>query len=138
VQQRLQKLWVIHLVKDEKEGIFSANLYPANKKDKELFGCQNFLNCKSLEQYKNCYINFLLKEAKTDNEIKGELKLIKNFRMIFSRGATDLSKKENEFKESIIEEVLKVCDKEKGNKIIKAWKELSVFNSKIKNNIGEC
>lgn len=38
-------------------------LYPANKEDKRMFGPQNFLNCKTIIQYINCYVNFLDKKC---------------------------------------------------------------------------
>ena len=38
------------LLKNERITDFSAGLYPASKEDKELFGPQNFLNCKT-----NCF-----------------------------------------------------------------------------------
>ena len=72
------------LLKNERNGYFSANLYPSGKKDKKLFGSQNFLNCKTLRQYENCYVNFLIKKANTDREIKNEIRFIKGLRIIFA------------------------------------------------------
>jgi len=94
------------LLEKERGKIFSAGLYPASKKDKALFGPQNFLNCKTLKQYENCYVNFLLKKANTRKEILEELMRIKNFRLIFSKN-NDLLSKEKNFRKSIIKKVLK-------------------------------
>jgi hypothetical protein len=113
-----------NLLKNEKEGIFSAGLYPANQKDKKLFGGQNFLNCKTLEQYIDCYVNFLLKEANTEREIREELNLIRNFRIIFSRETDDLKKKENEFRRSIIKKISRLADKNTKIKILNLWKKI--------------
>lgn len=113
------------LVKEEKDGIFSAGLYPVSKKDKALFGLQNFLNCKTLKQYENCFINFILKEINTEKEIREELMLIKNFRIIFSKEDTNLSRKEKKFRKSVVNKVLKESNIAKRliiEKIIKKYK----------------
>lgn len=95
------------LLKNEKKELFSAGLYPANMEDKKLFGKQNFLNCKSLKQYQNCYINFLTKKVRTRKEFEAEIKLIENLKIIFSRedNINDLEKK---FKTSIIKKLKKI------------------------------
>jgi len=74
-----------NLLKNEKDGFFSAGLYQASKKDQQLFGKKVFLNCKTLDQYKKCYSNFLIQETKSDQEIVDELNLIKNFKIIYSK-----------------------------------------------------
>lgn len=113
------------LVKDEKEGKFSAGLHSAGKKDKALFGPQNFLNCKTLKQYENCFVNFILEETNTEREIRDELRLVKNFRIIFSTEDTDLARKEKEFRKSVVNKLLKRTDIAKKliiEKIIKQYK----------------
>lgn len=100
------------LLKDEKPGVFSAALIPATKEDKKLFGNQNFLNCKTKEQYKNCYVSFLLEKANTKKEIEDELALVKELRIVFSRSG-DKSKVEKGFKASIINEFMKRAPQEK-------------------------
>lgn len=113
------------LVKDEKEGKFSAGLHPAGKKDKALFGPQNFLNCKTLKQYENCFVNFILEETNTEKEIRDELRLVKNFRIIFSTEDADLARKEKEFRKSVVNKLLKRTDIAKKliiEKIIKKYK----------------
>ncbi|MBZ9572798.1 hypothetical protein KJA17_01210 [Patescibacteria group bacterium] len=94
------------LVKNERKGIFSAGLCPASRKDKVLFGPQNFLNCKTLKQYEDCYANFILKKTNTKKEIREELMLIKDFRIIFSK-TNNLLNKEKRFRKSIIKKVLR-------------------------------
>ena len=100
------------MLKDEKENTFSTSLYQATKEDKKIFGPQNFLNCKTIEQYKNCYINFLIQRANTKKEIIDELNLIKNTQVIFSskNNAQEQTKK---FKKEIIQKILKLADKRK-------------------------
>ena len=70
------------LLKNEEEGLFSAGLYLADESDKRLFGPQNFLNCKTLDQYQSCYLNYL-ETCKSDDEITIELNLVNNMRIIF-------------------------------------------------------
>lgn len=89
-----------------------ASLYPASEKDKELFGQQNFLNCKTLSQYRDCYVNFLLKEANTPEEIRAELVLIKNSKLIFVLNG-DALEAEKRFKRSIIDKALRLASKTK-------------------------
>jgi len=103
-------------LKNEKKDTFSTGLYPANPKDKSLFGPQNFLNCKTLSQYKDCYVNFLIHETNTEKEILEELTLIQNLKIIFSEG-NDSAKLEDSFKQEIIDKTLCLADEEKKKKI---------------------
>lgn len=95
-------------------------LFPATKEDKQLFGRQNFLNCKTLEQYGECYINFILKKANTLKEIKKELKLIKNLKIVYSKETNNLSKLQREFKNNIIKAIIRKASKQKKEIIVKA------------------
>jgi len=113
------------LVKDEPEGLFSAGLYKASAADKKLFGPQNFLNCKTLMQYQNCYINFLAKKAKTEKEIKKELNLIKNMKIIFSKNK-DKNKLNKKFKKNIISETLKLSRGQKKKIVTKYSQKLKI------------
>ena len=101
------------LLKNERITDFSAGLYPASKEDKELFGPQNFLNCKTLKQYENCYVNFILKKINSEKEIKEELMLVKDFKIIFSKENDNLKEKENEFKKSVIRKLLRKTESPK-------------------------
>lgn len=103
---------------NNKENNFSAALYKADKNDKIIFGPQNFLNCKTLKQYKNCYVNFLLKKAKNKKEIQNELKLILNMKVIYSRNKNRY-KTEKQFKKSAIKKILLLVNPSK-KKIITA------------------
>jgi hypothetical protein len=84
------------LLKNEKENIFSASLYPANKKDKQLFGSQTFLNCKTIEQYKQCFVNFLVQKARTPQEIEEELQIIQQVRLVYAKNG-DIKTQEKNF-----------------------------------------
>ena len=93
----------------EKEKIvdgFFPGPYPASPQDKALFGPEHQLNCKTLEQYLDCYVNFLVKEANSKKEIEDELDLILNLSLIFSE-KKPCKQAEFEFKNSIIEKALR-------------------------------
>jgi hypothetical protein len=75
---------LFNLLKNERKGEFSAGLYPASKEDKDIFGPQNFLNCKTLDQYQNCYLNYL-RSCKSKVEINNELQLVKNMSITYSK-----------------------------------------------------
>lgn len=105
-QNDCQKCQLYQLLKNEKEGFFSAGLYKASEKDKEIFGPQNFLNCKTMKQYEDCFVNFIIKKTNTKEEIKEELMLVKNFILIFSKNASNLPKEEERFWKSVIKKLL--------------------------------
>jgi hypothetical protein len=113
------------LLKNEKRAKFSSGLYLANKKDRTLFGPQKFLNCKTLEQYKNCYINFIKNKTKTEKQIIDELRLIKNFVIIFSKG-NNLSKMNANFKKSLIKKLINTVDPIKAIIITKGASDLKL------------
>lgn len=115
-QNDCQNCPLFRLLSEEREAFFSAGLYKASQKDKEIFGPQNFLNCKTLEEYRDCYVNFLLKEANTLQEIKAELVLIKNLKIIFTREGDGLAVGER-FKASIIDKALRLASETKRNLI---------------------
>ncbi|MFA6098168.1 MAG: hypothetical protein WCV50_01995 [Patescibacteria group bacterium] len=102
-----QRCPLFNLFKEEKESVFSASLIPASPADKRLFGYQNYLNCKTLEQYKKCYLNFLKQKKLSKSEIKKELKLIKNMRILSARGR-DPRKAEAAFKSDIFKNYKKL------------------------------
>jgi len=91
----------------QEEGI-SKNffgLFPATKKDKILFGPQRFLNCKTLKQYENCFVKFILQKNITKKEIRKELNLIKNFRVIFSKNREGANVVEDKLRNSTIKKI---------------------------------
>ncbi|MFA6106148.1 MAG: hypothetical protein WC745_00560 [Patescibacteria group bacterium] len=100
-------------VNNEKKGKFEPGLYLANGKDKKMFGPQNFLNCKTLSQYQNCYAFFLVKVANTKNEIKNEICLIRNLKLIYAKRGGNLPKAENKFKKRIFRQALSLCSERK-------------------------
>lgn len=110
-----------NLLKNEKDGFFSAGLYQASEKDKKLFGNQNFLNCKTIKQYQDCYVNFLIKGADTRKSIKKELDLIRNVRIIYSKNKKKVEKTKR-FKRAIIKKVLFLSPKEKRKIIKRYWR----------------
>lgn len=111
------------LVGEKNNKIFSSGLYKASKEDKKIFGHHNYLNCKTLEQYRNCYLNFIFKKTRTKQEIVDELKLIKNLCFVYSSRRDNLFEKELKFKKDIFRElVLKTKDEKK--KIIKEFYSL--------------
>jgi len=110
-QSRCSTCQLFKLLKNEKAGLFSAALYPARPEDKKLFGPQKYLNCKTMEQYKNCYLNFMNKKTLTAEEIKEELKLVRNLRFIFSKN-NDVDSQEKQFKFDILNQIGR-CDSKK-------------------------
>lgn len=106
-------------LKKEKCGVFSAGLFRASTVDKKLFGKQNFLNCKTLTQYRDCYINWLVFKINTEKELKNELDLVSNLRIIFTKNGNNKNI-EKKFKRSIIR---KACLLSRGKKkaILKAY-----------------
>lgn len=112
-QNNCSKCSLYTLLKNEKKGLFSAGLYPASEKDKRLFGKQNYLNCKTLKQYQNCYTNFLIKKTKSAREIRKELSLIKNFKVIFSRENSNLNELEENFRKAVLKKVSRQVDPKK-------------------------
>ena len=92
-----------------KKNNLSNELYKANSDDKKIFGKQNVLNCKTIEQYINCYVNFILNKTKTKKEIANELNLVKEARVIYSKENWDSKL----FRQKIFQTLLKKAD---GNK----------------------
>lgn len=89
-----------------------AGLIKASKNDKAMFGRENFLNCKSWENYQNCYTYFILNKTKTAAEIKSELDLLMGLRVVYSaNGLPELL--EDRFKKEVIGAVLAGCNRRK-------------------------
>jgi hypothetical protein len=92
--------------------------YEAGDDDKKIFGPQNFLNCKTIRQYINCYANFVLKKTETEKEIIDELNLVKNAKVIYSRDGWN----DKLFKQKIIQKILRKSNKNKKKIILKILK----------------
>jgi len=96
-----------------------ARLIKAGQTDRKMFGRENFLNCKSLEEYKKCYVYFILNKTETKQEIWNELDLLMGMKVIYSYSETsELS--EYRFKKEVISSVLAGCSETK-KKIIKDY-----------------
>lgn len=112
-----KKCPIYQLLKNEKEiNGFTAGLYLASTEEKKFFGPQKFLNCKSFDEYRNCYSNFLLKKCNTEKEIFDELNLVKNMKVIYSKNSSP-KKQELKFKKEVIKKVLASSEPEKRKKI---------------------
>lgn len=96
---------LFQLLKDEKPGWFSSGLYQASLEDKLMFGPQNQLNCKTLEQYRRCYLNFLGSLSKRE-EINAELALVRGLELIYCRNG-GRKEKGRRFKRSIYNKFFK-------------------------------
>ena len=109
-----------------KNNDLTNELYPASMGDKKMFGQQNFLNCKTIEQYINCYVNFLSKKCRTKKQTEDELTLIQNSQIIYSKNNSWNNRK---FKKTIIQNVRKKINKNK-NEIIQNYlaKNKNFFN----------
>ena len=121
-QNRCDQCALYQLLKNEKEDYFSPGLFPASLEDKKLFGLQNFLNCKTIEQYKNCYVNFLVKKANSKKEIRDEIGLIMNARIVFSKQG-NTKRLEKRFQQQVLKQALKLSGKEKQKSIKDAYKD---------------
>lgn len=115
-----KKCPLFQLLKNEKKiNGFTAGLYLANDEEKKLFGPQKFLNCKSFDEYQNCYINFLLKKCNTKKEVFDELNLVKNMEVIYSKnGSSEIQ--EIKFKKGVIKKTLLSSDS-RTKKIIREY-----------------
>jgi len=112
-----KKCPIYRLLKDEKEiNGFTAGLYLASSKEKKLFGPQEFLNCKSFDEYQNCYVNFLLEKCNTKQEIFDELNLVKNMKVIYSKKDSP-EKQEIKFKKGVIQKALASSETKKTKNI---------------------
>lgn len=90
--------------------VFKTTLIRANECDLEIFNAkQKYLNCKTLEQYLDCFITWLTDKCHTEESIKEELDFVKGFKIIHLNGynATSILSKEQEIKRNIVEECLK-------------------------------
>lgn len=99
-QNDCQNCQLFKLLAKEEPGLFSAGLYLASEDDKKIFGPQRYLDCKTLEQYRQCYLNFLggLKSLEDRNQ---ELALVRNLALIYCREG-NRAEKESTFKNSIL------------------------------------
>ncbi len=94
------------LLKNEKSGVFSSGLLKATDNDKELFGFQNQLNCKTLEQYAACYVDFLVAMPNNEREIMAELALLRDVSILYSKNSTE-ENLEQKFKNDVLRESLR-------------------------------
>lgn len=100
-----QKCDLYNLLKDlNKEDVFDPGLILASDEDKKIFGQQNFLNCKTINQYQNCFINFIFEKNLRGTELVKELKLVANLKLIYTKDG-DISKIEKKFKEDTIRKI---------------------------------
>jgi len=82
-----------------------TSLIKAEERDQMLFGQENFLNCKSLEEYKNCYIRFILEKTNNQKEIQTELSLLMDMKILYSSSGRPRLL-ERQFKQAVIMSVL--------------------------------
>jgi len=120
-QNKCRSCILYKLLKDRRGGKFNSGLLPANKADKKIFGQQNYLNCKTLEQYSRCYLNFIRK-IKNKKELIKELRLISNLKIIYSRG-NKVGELEQNYKNFIfIKAISQACSSKR--KVIKKYFKL--------------
>ena len=110
------------LLKNKKPGVFTAGLILACNEDKKIFGPQNFLNCKTLEQYSRCYLNFI-KKINNKKALLEELKLISDLKVIYSKNYNTKELEKN-FKNFIFKQAIKQANGWK-RKIIRRYFKLN-------------
>lgn len=86
-----------------------ARLYQADLRDQRLFGPANFLNCKTIKEYQNCYERFILEKTYTEEDIYAELSLLFKMRVVYTVSG-DCSSVERSFKKAVLAAVLKKID----------------------------
>ncbi len=66
-----------------------------------------FLNIKSIEEYKMCFVNWIIKRCPTRKDIYDELKFLKDFQLLYFKGKVkdDLFGIENEIKLDIMKKI---------------------------------
>ena len=90
-----------------------TTLIPATEDDLKIFPAkQKFLNCKTLEDYLNCFVAWLIKKCHTKQQIEEEFDLVKNFRIVYLPGTDNLPKAEKQGRQRIIRQTLNQIDKE--------------------------
>lgn len=94
-----KRIRLSQVLKNEETGYFNGGLLLANTADKKIFGNQKYLNCKTVEQYKNCYINFI-NQINNKKELDEELLLVENLCIIYSKD-NDEAVLEKQFKTDI-------------------------------------
>lgn len=125
-QNNCRQCRLFRVLKDEKEQSgFSPGLYRANKADKQNFGPQKNLNCKTLGQYINCYVNYFARIAVTPKQINDELRLVKNIRCVFTATNGSRNIMEKRLKAMIIEKTWKRLAKEDRFKLAAFDQEIS-------------
>jgi hypothetical protein len=95
-----KKYKLIVVLKNEKMGYFNNCLLVSNYRDKKMFGEGKYLNCRKLEEYKNCYLNFI-RQIDNKKELKKELLLVKNLKVVYSKDGKE-SEVEKKFKNEIL------------------------------------
>lgn len=91
---------------------FVTSLCEATDPHHRLLGqsSQKFLNCKTISQYQEAFVRYVVAECLTREKMAAELKWIKGFRLIFLAQAfsvTDLIRTENRIREKIAIEIVK-------------------------------
>jgi len=84
---------------------FFAGLKKANCEDKRVFGLNNFLNCKSYEQYLNCFINFIVQNNLTGQDLIDEIKLVLDIEIIYTKDG-DPTQKTKKFKKEFFKKII--------------------------------
>jgi hypothetical protein len=77
--------------------------------DRENYGGERFLNCKTIEEYARSYVVCFISGHALDS-IEEELSYVANFKLLYLKGVSDLEKAEREIKKKIVDEVAKTCD----------------------------
>lgn len=106
-QNKCSQCPLYNLLKKEPKGLFSAGLLQATQEEKDLFGPQNYLNCKTYEQYIECYSNYFNNNIYSKKEFIKEKYLLENMKVMYSqKGKTaDIEK---QFKSRVLKKILKI------------------------------
>lgn len=115
--KNLYKSKLYKLLENEKPDVFSADLYRTSPADKKIFGQNPFLNYRTSRQYRDCYVNFILKKARKKKQIIEELEYIRDLKIIYAKKGNK-SKLEKEFRGLVVRKVLERIDKTRGATVL--------------------
>ncbi len=83
-----------------------TTLRKATVEDRVIFSPQCFLNCKTPEQYVECFVQWLVTKCFTYQEVRDELSLVQGFRLLYQEGTRDLRASEENLKRLVVEHTL--------------------------------
>lgn len=109
-QNNCQSCRNFQLFGEQQSGLKEEGFIPelkrwTEKQDKDLYGPERYLQCKTLDRYAECYIRCLLEDCSTKEAVLEELQLVRQFTVLYA-GSQDLELTKNLICAKIIYTVL--------------------------------